>query len=411
MKRQTEFLVRLTALTLVGLGCADLTDADPCYRFARLVCEKAGADDAGCRDPRRSACYADIDEQDNAAVYTSCADHLNDLGDCLSAEQLKTACPEVPPGLISLSCGEADDSSVGGSGGSSKGGSGGTGGSKGGSGGTGGSKGGSGGTGGSKGGSGGTGGSKGGSGGTGGSTGGSSASGGTGGTAGKGGSGGTGMTAGSGGTAGAPSGACASLAQDFSEDGSNPDGAWSYGYTMVLGSPFTLLPTFCTTQDDVLSGAPSVVRWTDTCGTANTLPVIGLNPSSTAVHSGVSSSYPAGTNTVPPGATLLHPGPGMQFAVARWTAPTTAAYTVEVTFSGESGYSGSPVTTTDVHVLVGTSSLFSTVLNSGVTGNSVSTSFVRDVPAGTYVDFVVGSNGSPSFDSTGVDAVICASAK
>ena len=61
-----------------------------------------------------------------------------------------------------------------------------------------------------------------------------------------------------------------------------------------------------------------------------------------------------GTNPMQPGQFALHPGPGDEYAVARYVAPATGVASIDAAFSGLDVYG----TTTDVHVLLNGTALF-----------------------------------------------------
>ena len=175
-------------------------------------------------------------------------------------------------------------------------------------------------------------------------------------------------------------------AGDFSAM-SNPNGAWSYGWSVSRGSAFTL--------DTVATTVSGIDVW---------------NYSSTQVepdvfHNGTSDTIaPGGTNPIPPGGLAFHPGPSGQNAVVRWTAPSTGSYVIEATFTGRDNARG---TTTDVAVLSNGAELWS----GEVTGYLATQSYPAsrlNLNAGDTVDFTVGFgiDLNYSYDSTGLSADI-----
>ena len=165
-----------------------------------------------------------------------------------------------------------------------------------------------------------------------------------------------------------------SAAGDFSSS-TNPNGAWSYGYTTTLGGTFT---TYSTSGTTVYSGE---VGW------------FGPIPGPTA------PGFPLVVATLPnPQVLDLGPGPST-YTVARWTAPSKGRWDVIGQFFGTG------VTTADVHVLRNGVALFNSPLNgSDLQGFSL----VVQANPGDTVDFVAGpgANGDNNGDSTGFRASI-----
>ena len=81
------------------------------------------------------------------------------------------------------------------------------------------------------------------------------------------------------------------------------------------------------------------------------LPLVGYNPTSSENHYGGTVNLRAGSSRASTGVG----GPGCPWSAG--LQPSRVIYNVAATFTGLSGYGGSPVTTTDVHVL--TNSAFS----------------------------------------------------
>lgn len=179
------------------------------------------------------------------------------------------------------------------------------------------------------------------------------------------------------------SGTTFDAAADFSPS-SNPAGAWSYGWSTARGTDFNLYGT-----SEQRSGLD---EW---AAVANGLPALCHNGTAGTIN-------PAGTNPIPAGALCLHPGPGGENSILRWTAPSTGLYRVAATFEGLDTQG----TTTDVAVLHGATQLFS----GDVTGYLSTQSFTGDVSviAGETIDFTVGfgSDGNYSFDTTGLSVTI-----
>jgi hypothetical protein len=168
----------------------------------------------------------------------------------------------------------------------------------------------------------------------------------------------------------------ADLAGDFSTT-SNPNGAWTFGYTP--GVPGAEAGTFVvfSTASEVAAG---VTVWFDPTNAVLNAPGVGLNDSG------------ATTNGVAPGEVALHPGQAGEYAIARWTAPAAGTYSVEVQFKeGDTG-------DTDGLLLHNDSVL--------VTEASTSTSSMHQLSvvmaAGDRLEVAVGNKGDFLFDSTPV---------
>jgi hypothetical protein len=195
-------------------------------------------------------------------------------------------------------------------------------------------------------------------------------------------------------------------ASDFSPT-ANPNGAWSYGWSASRGTAFNVFPdavNYCGYGFGLGSIynyiCPGQDMWTAYLN-GNLEPVI--------VHNGTPYTFDAISccNPTPPGGLLLHPGPGGENAVIRWTAPAKGLYKVTATFSGLD-YGGP--TTTDVAVLHNGTQIFSDNVSGFGYINARPFSSTVSVLAGDTIDFTLGygTDGDYGADSTGLDAVITA---
>jgi len=178
-------------------------------------------------------------------------------------------------------------------------------------------------------------------------------------------------------------------AGDFSSS-SNPNGAWSYGYSYGVASAFH----------------------SDTTNTASYGPGLALGGWMGNVDSSPGANYPYALknftahpvtnneNTVyQPGQLGLQPGSSNEDSVVRWTAPFSGTFSISATFSGLDAGGDS----VDVHILHNGSSIF----NSTVSPNSAAFSGSQSILAGDTIDFVVGNGGNGlTDDSTGLSATI-----
>lgn len=184
----------------------------------------------------------------------------------------------------------------------------------------------------------------------------------------------------------------ADFAQDFSTSSATP-GNWMYGYaTSVGGTPVAMgATTLYGAGNEVFAWSPTGTFW----------PTIALNTSASSVSFGGGNAV-----TLAAGQGLLHPGQSGAFADVRLTVPTAGAATLNVTFSGIDAVG----TSTDVHVLLNGSSLFSALVNGSGASQAYSTTLT--FTAGDVVDFLVGvgSNGNFVDDSTGFYATLTSAA-
>lgn len=179
-------------------------------------------------------------------------------------------------------------------------------------------------------------------------------------------------------------------AADFSI-GSNPNGVWSYGWSVSLGSTFNL-DTASTNAQYGLSGLNG---WLGN-QTPEGIPYILRNTTANPI-------LVAGATTYQPGQLALNMN-GSQYAVLRWTAPSSGLFTIAATFSGLSSVGDS----SDVHILLNGVSLFDSAVNGSPSPTPYSG--IQNVAAGDHIDFAVGfgSNGNDHEDTTGLAASIVA---
>jgi hypothetical protein len=190
--------------------------------------------------------------------------------------------------------------------------------------------------------------------------------------------------------AGAPAG-CDSVTK-VSATGANPNGPWSYGWSMSLGGTFTRQTEFLTSP----SGYGGINVWTS--GT----PGVQLNPS--ACVNPTAGVITLTTITIQPGQFFMHPGPIGQYSITRWTASRAGTYTVKSVFEG---IDNGP-TTTDVHVQHNGVDVATGSINIGGGSNAFSSNPSVTVAAGDTIDFAVGfGNYNYNNDSTALSATVC----
>jgi hypothetical protein len=162
---------------------------------------------------------------------------------------------------------------------------------------------------------------------------------------------------------------------------SNPNGAWSYG--SLSGSTFT---PFTVSSPAVGSGF-----WTTSSG----FPVVvGNNTGATVFY----STWAGPTDTL-----ILHPDNTGIASDVRWKAPSAGMYSIGGLFEGVD-YQGP--TTTDVHILLNGSSLFSDNISSYLVPSKFT--ILKSLSSGDTIDFAVGYgvDGNYFFDSTGLSGSI-----
>jgi hypothetical protein len=180
-------------------------------------------------------------------------------------------------------------------------------------------------------------------------------------------------------------------AADFSLD-SNPNGVWSYGYSLTLTGDFTPY----TRSSTLTFGNPNFSSWRgDLSPFGDGTPLAVQNTADTTQQG-------AGAN-LDPGQLALHPGEEGEVSIVRWTAPDAGTIYLDATFTGRDNVHG---TTTDVHVLFNGTSIFDGSINGFLDTTSYTDTF--SVLAGDVIDFAVGVGDDKSFlsDTTGLDATI-----
>lgn len=177
---------------------------------------------------------------------------------------------------------------------------------------------------------------------------------------------------------------------------SNPSSSspWTYGYTLLLGGKFDV---YATLSHDI--NQEKVILWTR--------PENYLTPNISLNTSGKDIINSDGCILHPPKEYIqLHPGENNEFSVVRWTAHVNGTYIIETAF--KSLRFCSKPTSTDVHVLYNSTSIFNAVINELITGGDHVFSTTITLTMGDTIDFVVGvgDNGNYDSDSTGLRATI-----
>ena len=177
------------------------------------------------------------------------------------------------------------------------------------------------------------------------------------------------------------------LSADYSTS-TNPTGAWSYG-SRTLGS---LASTSLSLYGSYFSSLGWDQNWAAYPGS---LPVITRN----------GDTSPHGVSTIPawlPGQVSMHPGPGGEYSIARFTAPSAGLFSVTSSFLGMDCCA----TNSDVNIVVNGAVIWS----ANVTGYGATQAYAGSLSlsAGSVVDFAVGfgPNGTYYNDTTGISVDI-----
>lgn len=177
------------------------------------------------------------------------------------------------------------------------------------------------------------------------------------------------------------------VATDFTTS-ANPNGEWSYGYSLNRFGAFNLATNAGFPLDLISLGWFSIA--------------VGLQPCT--IRAGNFTSFPLlGQGvTLPAGAVGMQPDSLGKFAVVRWTAPEDGQYVIDVQFTGRST---AEVGNTDVAVLRDGLQLFFTQLRDPRQISILKTTF--DLVTGETLEFRVGkSNDSNLNDLKQLDVVI-----
>ncbi len=175
---------------------------------------------------------------------------------------------------------------------------------------------------------------------------------------------------------------------------SNPNGAWSYGYSDTLTSGFVPY-----TNNSTPAGFEGLEFWYwEGTGGSDVVPAVWRNPTPNPID-------PAGGPETEPGEAAFHPGPNGEYSWYRFTAPAAGDYDVYASFSLM--ITGGCTGTTDVRVVRSGTELAALTLNDG-TEVPQSFSSVLALAVGDTLDFGVGMNGDNfNCDATHIDATIC----
>lgn len=172
---------------------------------------------------------------------------------------------------------------------------------------------------------------------------------------------------------------------------SNPNGAWSYGFTFMPGTTFILY----TTANN--SCVPGISFWGLQIGPCGLIPEVG--------HNDTNGTVCWATDCLPPDYLVTTPGYNDQLSVTRWTAPAAGVYGIEGAVMGTDCVYP---TSTDFHLSQNGHQLFTATIDNC----DIPTSFNlrRTFAAGDTLDFTTdwGADGNVYGDGTGFRATITA---
>lgn len=180
----------------------------------------------------------------------------------------------------------------------------------------------------------------------------------------------------------------ADLQSDFSITNGNPNGAWGYGQLSALGGSFMAADVATTGT----AGSATLDSWSFS---TTTFPVISK------LISGSLAGFNGGDGLISIGEVVMHPGPGNELAVIRYTVPSSGLYDLSGYFGAGDGFGNGSFGKIDGYVYKNTTALWSVLDTAGT--HSFSLNAVSLV-AGDYVDVVVGFGGDGyTYDSTPVN--------
>jgi hypothetical protein len=176
--------------------------------------------------------------------------------------------------------------------------------------------------------------------------------------------------------------------------GTNPNGAWTYGWTSSLTSGLNVY-----TSHGLIPPGPNFESWYDPREYASLTPMVYKN---------AGSEYSDGNNVdIPASALILHGGgpSGNDYSDVVWTAPYSGTFSLAATFTGRQTSAPPGDYQTNAYVLENGMTLFSTYLNSE--GDSGTFSGVLSLTAGDTIVFALGIQGTGLHgESTQLDAII-----
>lgn len=105
IKKSLTCGVLLLSLPFLVVSCADLRDADRCYRIARLTCEKSCdvPDTEKCIETQKKLCHDTDEEQLDGTRLDECSNKLAELDDCAGRKAVVAACAD-PGDQVGATC-------------------------------------------------------------------------------------------------------------------------------------------------------------------------------------------------------------------------------------------------------------------------------------------------------------------
>jgi hypothetical protein len=174
-------------------------------------------------------------------------------------------------------------------------------------------------------------------------------------------------------------------AKDFSFV-ENPNGAWRYGSSADLDSPFVL-------SSHAVAHGNSVAGWSSAAESP------GYPFTLTAAF-----NVQWGTSLFAPGWLSLHPESFGAYNVVKWIASKPGLYQVKGVFDSFNSRATGRIATVNLHLRHNQSGLWQEALNESA--SRTETAHTLKLNAGDHLDFVVGSAGSSDFDTVGFQATV-----
>lgn len=181
---------------------------------------------------------------------------------------------------------------------------------------------------------------------------------------------------------------------------SNPNAtvpAWSYGWRgSATGTTLTLFPS-----SDHVVNVNGYAGFDGFSHAATSGPYFFVNTSlvNVVLNNGAGNLTP-----VAPGEIMLDPSFSNQFTVTRWTAPAAGNYAITANWQDIDPYGGNGIS---VDLVLNGTSVFSALLSNGGS-TTLGGALNLTLASGDLLDFVVGTRGDATYDSTSFNAKITA---
>lgn len=170
--------------------------------------------------------------------------------------------------------------------------------------------------------------------------------------------------------------------------------AWSYGFRSTVAS--TSLTLFSAAQHSNSLGAAGLEGYTGGSG-----PDVSVNTTNTTIFTNFGFGPNPGIGTLE---MRLHPASNNDFAVVRWTAPSSGMFSITAYWRDDDPHGGNGATG---HIVLNGVALFEATWANGNSA-ALNSPLMLSLNAGDKMDFLLGSAGDWGFDSTAFNATIVA---